>query len=101
MDTLGLQVLSYFNYVFFTIYLLELILKIIGLRHHYFLSKWNWFDFIIFNALIVDIVVELTVPMAMENGFSPSILRIVRIIRVARALRLAKVRRIVQSIEMS
>ncbi len=91
-DTLGLQVLSYLNYVFCFIYFVELILKIIGLRHHYFLSKWNWVDFILIHASIIDIVVELTVPMAMVSAsFSPGIFRVVRVLRVGRALRLVKV----------
>ena len=73
-------------------------MKIIGLRHHYFLSKWNIFDFIILIISLVDIVVELSLPEDYtDSHFSPAVIRVVkvlRILRVGRVLRLMKVQKI-------
>lgn len=93
---LALTVLEYLNYVFCFIYLLEVILKVIGLRQHYFLSKWNLFDFVIFLISVIDIVVDLALEDVQLDSvaFSPSIFRVVkvlRILRVGRVLRLIKV----------
>ena len=94
-DATGLMVLRYFNYVFCFIYITEATLKLVGLRQHYFLSKWNIFDFLILLVAIVDIIVELSLPEgAADTRFSPSVIRIVRvlrILRVGRVLRLIKV----------
>lgn len=95
LDQTALTVLQYLNYIFCFVYLFEFIIKVIGLRQHYFLSKWNLFDFLIFIISVVDIVVELALPDELESvSFSPSIFRVVkvlRILRVGRVLRLIKV----------
>ncbi len=94
-DVLTLQVLTYINYVFCFIYLLEVIVKIIGLRHYYFLSQWNLFDLAIFIVSLIDITLELVRPMDQANvAFPPAIFRVVgvlKILRVGRVLRLFKV----------
>ncbi len=94
-DALGLQILIYLNYVFCFVYFLELVLKMIGLRHYYFLSKWNLFDFAVFLVSVVDVILELALPMDQENvAFPPVVFRVVsvlRILRVGRVLRLFKV----------
>lgn len=91
----GLLVLQYLNYVFCAIYIVEAVTKLTGLRHHYFLSKWNIFDFIILIISLVDIVVELSLPEDYaDSHFSPAVIRVVkvlRILRVGRVLRLVKV----------
>ena len=74
---------------------MELLLKIIGLRHFYFRSKWNLFDFVIFIVSVIDIIIELALPAELENvAFSPTIFKVVRvfrILRMGRVLRLIKV----------
>ena len=93
-DHMALLVLQYLNYFFCMAYIIEAILKIIGLRQYYFLSKFNIFDFIVLLVALVDIVVELSVPEDSTTRFSPSVFRVVRvlkILRVGRVLRLLKV----------
>lgn len=91
----GLLVLKYFNYVFCLVYITEAALKITGLRQHYFLSKWNVFDFIILLVSLVDIIVELSLPDDYADAhFSPAAFRVVKVLRVlrmGRVLRLIKV----------
>ena len=41
------EALEMMNIIFTTIFLLEAVVKIIGLRYHYFRFLWNIFDFII------------------------------------------------------
>lgn len=94
-DPLGVRVLEVFNYVFCFIYFVEVILKLIGLRHHYFLSKWNIFDFIIFLFSVIDVIVELSLPEELKIfTVSPSIFRVIkvlRILRIGRVFRLIRV----------
>ena len=47
--------------------------QIIGLRLHYFRSKWNLFDLLILLVTVVDIVVELGLPES-TTYFSPAAL---------------------------
>ena len=93
-DYMALLVLQYLNYFFCLAYIVEAVLKIIGLRQYYFLSKFNIFDFIVLLVALVDIIVELSVPEDSTTRFSPSVFRVVRvlkILRVGRVLRLLKV----------
>ena len=39
--------LAYVNTVFITIFTLECIMKLLGIRFHYFKEPWNIFDFIV------------------------------------------------------
>ncbi|XP_035702487.1 sodium channel protein 60E isoform X2 [Folsomia candida] len=81
------HLLAGFNSFFTTIYALEAIVKIIGLRHYYFTVPWNVFDFVLVLASIVDLMVgDLTV----EFPIPPTMLRIVRVFRIGRVLRLVK-----------
>ncbi len=41
------QVLDIMNIIFTTVFTLEAMVKLIGLRWHYFRQAWNVFDFII------------------------------------------------------
>ncbi|CAG7833557.1 unnamed protein product [Allacma fusca] len=82
------HILSGFNSFFTTIYGLEAIVKIIGLRQYYFTVPWNLFDFVLVIASIVD----LAVGDLLGDGFPipPTMLRIVRVFRIGRVLRLIK-----------
>jgi uncharacterized protein YebE (UPF0316 family) len=41
------NVLMYINEVFITIFTLECVMKLLGLRWYYFKAPWNAFDFIV------------------------------------------------------
>jgi hypothetical protein len=81
-------ILEVSNAFFTTVFSLECIVKIIGLRYHYFTVPWNMFDFLlvlasIFGILMEDIMIDLPI--------SPTLLRVVRVFRIGRILRLIKV----------
>lgn len=63
-------------------------MKIIGLRHHYFTTAWNLFDFVLVIASIVGIVME---DLMEDFPVSPTLLRVVRVFRIGRILRLIRV----------
>ncbi|XP_037923835.1 sodium channel protein 60E isoform X3 [Hermetia illucens] len=80
-------ILEVSNAFFTTVFGLEAIVKIIGLRYHYFTVPWNVFDFVlvlasIFGILMEDIMIDLPI--------SPTLLRVVRVFRIGRILRLIK-----------
>uniref|UniRef100_A0A336LX33 Multifunctional fusion protein n=1 Tax=Culicoides sonorensis TaxID=179676 RepID=A0A336LX33_CULSO len=80
-------ILEVSNAFFTTVFGLEAIVKIVGLRYHYFTVPWNVFDFLlvlasIFGILMEDIMIDLPV--------SPTLLRVVRVFRIGRILRLIK-----------
>ncbi|XP_065093737.1 sodium channel protein 60E isoform X3 [Ochlerotatus camptorhynchus] len=80
-------ILEVSNAFFTTVFSLEAIVKIVGLRYHYFTVPWNVFDFLlvlasIFGILMEDIMIDLPI--------SPTLLRVVRVFRIGRILRLIK-----------
>ena len=75
------------NALFTTIFSLECLVKIIGLRYQYFTAGWNIFDFVLVIASIVGIVME---DMMEDFPVSPTLLRVVRVFRIGRILRLIK-----------
>ncbi|CAG7836429.1 unnamed protein product [Allacma fusca] len=82
------NILDGFNALFTTIFALEAMAKIIGLRHYYFTIPWNIFDFTLVFLSIIDIGLGETgrdlIPVP------PTFLRVVRVFRVGRVLRLIK-----------
>ena len=79
------------NNVFVGIFGAEVILKLIGLRQHYFTVPWNVFDLVV----VVVSVVASALSDLISHFVQPTIFRIVRLFRVTRVLRLireAKVR---------
>ena len=66
----------------------EAVVKMIGLRHHYFTLPWNLFDLILVSASIVGLIME---DVLNEFPISPTLLRVVRVFRLGRVLRLVKV----------
>lgn len=80
-------VLEVSNAFFTTVFSLEAMVKIVGLRYHYFTVPWNVFDFLlvlasVFGILMEDIMIDLPI--------SPTLLRVVRVFRIGRILRLIK-----------
>ncbi|XP_060572053.1 sodium channel protein 1 brain-like isoform X2 [Ruditapes philippinarum] len=81
------DVLAMLNILFVVIFTLEAIVKIIGLRWHYFTMPWNVFDFVVvvlslLGVLLSDVMSGVIV--------SPTLLRVVRVFRIGRVLRLIK-----------
>jgi hypothetical protein len=80
-------VLEVSNAFFTTVFGLEAIVKIIGLRYHYFTVPWNLFDFLLVLASILGILME---DIMIDFPVSPTLLRVVRVFRIGRILRLIK-----------
>ncbi|XP_043277863.1 sodium channel protein 60E isoform X2 [Venturia canescens] len=80
-------VLEVSNAFFTTVFGLEAIVKIIGLRYHYFTVPWNLFDFVLVLASILGILME---DIMIDFPVSPTLLRVVRVFRIGRILRLIK-----------
>lgn len=86
--TLLSQILSGLNIAFTVIFVIEAVIKIVGLRLHYFRRAWNVFDFVIVLLSIMGIIFESA---SLEGMFiSPTLLRVVRVFRIGRVLRLVK-----------
>ncbi|XP_037079041.1 sodium channel protein 60E-like [Pollicipes pollicipes] len=83
------SVLELFNILFTTIFSLEALVKIIGLRLHYFTVPWNLFDFILVGLSIFSLVIEAE-HLNTEFPIPPTLLRVVRVFRIGRILRLIK-----------
>lgn len=87
------------NAAFTFFYVCEAAIKITGLRHHYFESAWNIFDFILVVIAVVSCVLDLgfsaTEPWLSwnlnESTTASSLARLFRIIRVLRFGRLIRV----------
>ncbi|KAF6217387.1 hypothetical protein GE061_001742 [Apolygus lucorum] len=80
-------ILEVSNAFFTTVFGLEAMVKIIGLRYHYFTVPWNLFDFILVLASILGILME---DIMIDFPISPTLLRVVRVFRIGRILRLIK-----------
>lgn len=80
-------ILEVSNAFFTTVFGLEAIVKIIGLRYHYFTVPWNLFDFLLVLASILGILME---DIMVDFPVSPTLLRVVRVFRIGRILRLIK-----------
>ncbi|XP_025077550.1 sodium channel protein 1 brain-like isoform X2 [Pomacea canaliculata] len=79
--------LDMMNIIFTTVFTLEAILKLVGLRWHYFRVAWNVFDFIIVILSILGIVLA---DILSKIYVTPTLLRVVRVFRIGRVLRLIK-----------
>lgn len=66
----------------------EAVVKMIGLRHHYFTLPWNLFDLCLVSCSVVGLIME---DVLNEFPISPTLLRVVRVFRLGRVLRLVKV----------
>ncbi|KAF7997448.1 hypothetical protein HCN44_006019 [Aphidius gifuensis] len=75
------------NAFFTTVFGLEAIVKMVGLRYHYFTVPWNLFDFLLVLASILGILME---DIMIDFPVSPTLLRVVRVFRIGRILRLIK-----------
>ncbi|XP_035829755.1 sodium channel protein 1 brain [Aplysia californica] len=79
--------LEMMNIIFTTVFTLEAVVKLIGLRLHYFRFLWNIFDFIIVIISILGIILS---DVLSGIFVTPTLLRIIRVFRIGRVLRLIK-----------
>ncbi|NXN85836.1 SCN5A protein, partial [Bombycilla garrulus] len=78
------DVLNKINYFFVAVFTAECVIKILALRHYYFGSGWNVFDF----SVVVLSIVSLGVSEVFQSFFSPTVLRTLRLARIGRVLRI-------------
>ncbi|XP_035995292.1 sodium channel, voltage-gated, type I-like, alpha isoform X2 [Fundulus heteroclitus] len=79
--------LKYINIVFIIIFSGECLLKMIALRHYFFMNGWNIFDFIV---VILSIVGSCLADVIEKYFVSPTLFRVIRLARIGRVLRLIK-----------
>lgn len=83
------NLLNQFNLACFSVFGLELVLKIIGLGVvYYFRDKFNWFDSIVVFISIIDIMLQYSNIGKNLSGGAISAMRVFRVIRI---FQLAKV----------
>ncbi|XP_077637458.1 sodium channel protein type 5 subunit alpha-like [Lonchura striata] len=80
------EVLNKINYFFVAVFTAECVIKILALRHYYFGSGWNVFDF----SVVILSIVSLGVSEVFKSFFSPTVLRTLRLARVGRILRIVR-----------
>ncbi|NWI79640.1 SCN5A protein, partial [Dryoscopus gambensis] len=80
------DVLNKINYFFVAVFTAECVTKILALRHYYFGSGWNVFDF----SVVVLSIVSLGVSEVFQTFFSPTVLRTLRLARIGRILRIIR-----------
>ncbi|NXO54414.1 SCN5A protein, partial [Aramus guarauna] len=80
------DILNKINYFFVAIFTGECVIKILALRHYFFTSGWNIFDF----AVVVLSLVSIGLSEGFRSLFSPTLLRIFRLARIGRILRLIR-----------
>ena len=86
-DTLDLDFLKYFNYTFFTVFAIELILKLIGFGFKEFIKdKFNIFDAIVVLISLLEII------LTGGGDSSYSALRAFRLFRIFKIFRVGSLR---------
>ena len=82
--------LTYINYIFTGIFIVECIIKLWAYGVSYFHSGWNRFDFFVVVASIADLVIQNIDGIDAKFLKSFQIIRVLRVLRVTRVLRLVK-----------
>eukprot|EP00049_Salpingoeca_infusionum_P014061 m.261974 g.261974 ORF g.261974 m.261974 type:complete len:2012 (+) comp15585_c0_seq2:444-6479(+) len=72
------------NYVWTAVFIIEAIIKLLGLSKHYFYDWWNIFDFVIVLVSIIELILDI----AKVDG--PGGLSVMRTFRLLRVFRLAR-----------
>ncbi|XP_048050616.1 sodium channel, voltage-gated, type I-like, alpha isoform X3 [Megalobrama amblycephala] len=81
------NVLYWINLVFIVLFTGECVLKMISLRHYFFIVGWNVFDFVV---IILSIVGMFLAEVIKKYFFSPTLFRVIRLARIGRVLRLIR-----------
>nr|XP_057904168.1 sodium channel protein type 4 subunit alpha B isoform X2 [Doryrhamphus excisus] len=79
--------LYWINFACVLFFAAEFVLKLAGLRRHYFSSGWNIFDFVI---LILSVLGMFLADLIERYFISPALFRVVRLIRIGRLPRLIR-----------
>ncbi|OMJ73663.1 hypothetical protein SteCoe_27598 [Stentor coeruleus] len=90
-DAKYMETIEYLNMTCTYIFILEAMIKIIGLGKNYFRSAWNCFDFFIVSTSIIDLSIVYSGSSSntlLRQG--PQLIRVVRVLRISRLLRLVK-----------
>ena len=85
MDPTTHSLLKFLNYVFSFVFNMEMILKLISLRHEYFMSNWNLFDMFIVVSADIGIILDLA-GLNKNMSTAVTILRAFRILRIVKLL---------------
>ncbi|KAM9343613.1 LOW QUALITY PROTEIN: sodium channel, voltage-gated, type I-like, alpha [Pholidichthys leucotaenia] len=80
-------VLWHINLVFVIVFTGECLLKMISLRHYFFINGWNIFDLIV---VILSIMGMFLAEIIEKYFVSPTLFRVIRLARIGRVLRLIK-----------
>ena len=88
------------NYIFTAIFAAEAVFKLMVYGLAYFKTAWNKFDFFVVVSSLIDIAIEMALPVPEggqddESGseilsVGPQLARVLRVLRVSRVLRLAQ-----------
>ena len=81
--------LTYINYIFTSVFVVEMILKWIAFKFSYFSSSWNVFDCIVVFGSVLDIVMSnMNASQLTFLKVGPQLIRVLRVMRVSRLIRL-------------
>jgi hypothetical protein len=81
--------LTYINFLFTGVFVIEAVLKLCAFGFTYFKSSWNIFDFIVVIGSIFDILLStLDTSQLAFLKVGPQLIKILRVLRVSRLLRL-------------
>jgi hypothetical protein len=93
--TFGL-LLTYLNYLFLAVFIIEFIMKFLGLNFNYFKSKMNIIDFSILVFSIIGLIFEDFIKNNLS--ISPTFLRVIRLVRFGRMVHFFKETKELQAI---
>uniref|UniRef100_A0A6Q2YPE6 Sodium channel protein type 4 subunit alpha B n=1 Tax=Esox lucius TaxID=8010 RepID=A0A6Q2YPE6_ESOLU len=88
------EILYWINFGFIIIFIIECIIKLIGLRRFYFSDGLNIVDFLVIILSVVGIFLSEIIE---KYFFSPIIFRVIRLARIGRVLRLTRATKGIQS----
>jgi len=88
MDESISQTVYYLNVAFTVLYLIEAIIKLYGLRIHYFADNWNVFDFAIVIISLINLFIDIGT--GSEGESSNGVTAIFSALRIMRCLKLLR-----------
>jgi len=99
---MGKAVMSNINIAFLVIYIIEMIVKWIGLGvFNYFKNPWDCFDFFLVMISTVEVIITSLDTASKGLPFPPTIIRVLRLFRVVRILRVIKTAKQLRTIIMT
>merc|ERR1719162_581943 len=80
----GKKFLTFFDWVFGIVFIVEVVLNLCALRIRFFIDLWNWFDVLICTLFLAEKI------SASSMEISPSSMKSLRLGRLMRLVRLVK-----------